>query len=125
MVRIHPERYPNGVYKKLHSRNAGPFKILKKISSNAYVLELPEDMSINNIFNIEDLTSYTRYLIDPAEKATTISLSPNTCLRGEVYDVLDHQPVSTRGDGYQKYLFTGRGVHVLIVHGLLMQNLGN
>ncbi|KAL3533257.1 hypothetical protein ACH5RR_006778 [Cinchona calisaya] len=43
MVCICPERYPKSVYKKLHSRSAEPFKILKKISSNAYVLELPKD----------------------------------------------------------------------------------
>ena len=58
MVRIKPERFPKGVFKKLHSRKMGPFKVLQKISSNAYVLELPTDMNISNIFNIEDLTLY-------------------------------------------------------------------
>ncbi|KAL3510979.1 hypothetical protein ACH5RR_030380 [Cinchona calisaya] len=58
MVRIRPERYPKSVYKKLHSKSTGPFKIIKKINSNTYVLELPEDMGISNIFNIENFTSY-------------------------------------------------------------------
>ncbi|KAL3534894.1 hypothetical protein ACH5RR_003355 [Cinchona calisaya] len=55
-----------------------------------------EDMGINNIFNIEDLTSYTGHLIDPGEKATKVSLPPTVRLRDEVYYVLDHQLVSIR-----------------------------
>ncbi|KAL3504167.1 hypothetical protein ACH5RR_034008 [Cinchona calisaya] len=79
MVRIRPEWYSKGVYKKLHSRSAGPFKILKKISSNAF--ELPEDMGINNIFNIEDLISDAGHQIDLGEKVTTVSFPPTAHLR--------------------------------------------
>ena len=32
--------------------------MLKGISSNAYVLELPQDLEISPIFNVEDLTTY-------------------------------------------------------------------
>jgi hypothetical protein len=46
------------MYKKLHSRSAGPYKVLRKISSNAYVLDLLDSMGISNVFNIEDLTIY-------------------------------------------------------------------
>ncbi|KAL3507023.1 hypothetical protein ACH5RR_032405 [Cinchona calisaya] len=104
MVHIHPERYPKGVNKKLHSISAGPFKILKKIGSNAYALELPKDMGISNVFNIEDLTSYAGHQIDPREKVTIVSLPSTTRLREKVYDILDHKLVSTRGGGYQKDL---------------------
>lgn len=52
MVRLKSERFLKGVYKKLHSKNSG---LLKKISSNAYVIDLVEDMSISKVFNIEDL----------------------------------------------------------------------
>lgn len=34
------------------------YKIPQKISDNACILELPEDMGINNIFNVEDLLLY-------------------------------------------------------------------
>ena len=56
MVRIRPERYPKGTYKKLHSKNVGLYRVPKKISSNAYVLDLPKNTGISNIFNIKDLT---------------------------------------------------------------------
>ena len=56
MVRIKPEWYPKVTYKKLHSKNVGPYRVLKKINSNAYVVDFPENMGISNIFNIEDLT---------------------------------------------------------------------
>lgn len=40
------------------TKRRGPFKILKKISSNAYVLELQSKMNISSTFNVEDLTIY-------------------------------------------------------------------
>jgi hypothetical protein len=40
---------------KLMSHAAGPFKILAKISGNAYKLELPSEFGVNPIFNISDL----------------------------------------------------------------------
>ena len=58
IARIRPERYPFDTMKKLHARSAGPFKILKKINSNAYVVDLPSDFDISPSFNIEAV-SYT------------------------------------------------------------------
>lgn len=44
MVHMRPERYSNSVYKKFNSKSAGPYKNLKKISFNAYVVDSPDDM---------------------------------------------------------------------------------
>ncbi|KAH7522525.1 hypothetical protein FEM48_Zijuj07G0147800 [Ziziphus jujuba var. spinosa] len=104
MVRIRPERFPRGTYKKLHSRNVGPYKILKKISSNAYVLDLPKDMGISNVFNIEDRSSYEGHENDTARGSKAASLPSTFRLKEEIEDVVDHQIVSTRGGGYQRYL---------------------
>ena len=109
MVRIRPERYPKGTYKKLHSKNVGLYRVPKKISSNAYVLDLPKNMGISNILNIEDLTlcSNPEDVITNGGPNAPLPLTPR--LKEEIKDVSDHQIVSTRGGGYQKYLAKWKG----------------
>ena len=46
MILIRPERFPPGVVKKLTAHSAGPFKILKKINPNAYVIDLPPSLGL-------------------------------------------------------------------------------
>ena len=58
MIRIRPKRFPSGTAKKLQARSAGPFKILKQMGPNAYVIDLPHDYGISSSFNIEDLVAY-------------------------------------------------------------------
>jgi len=52
MVRIRPKQYPSGTVKKLH----GPFKILRSINSNAYIVDFSPDFGISPV-NIEDLVA--------------------------------------------------------------------
>ena len=63
MVCLRPKRFPLETVKNLHARNTGPFQILKKINSNAYVVDLPQDFDISCTFNVEDLLSYRDTLI--------------------------------------------------------------
>jgi hypothetical protein len=72
---------------------------LEKISSNAYVLELPSDMGISNIFNIEDFTAYTGYEDSVAEKSTA-TVPPVASAKEEIEDVFDEQLVSIKSGGY-------------------------
>jgi len=43
---------PSGTVKKLSPKWTGPFPIIKKISSVAYELQLPDDWKIHNIFHV-------------------------------------------------------------------------
>ena len=52
MVRIRLERIPKTFSKKLYARARGPYSIIRKLGSNAYFLNLPNDMDISPIFNV-------------------------------------------------------------------------
>ena len=58
MVHIRPKRIPKTFSKKLYARAMGPYFIIRKLRSNAYLLDLPNDMYISPIFNVEDLLPY-------------------------------------------------------------------
>jgi hypothetical protein len=109
LICLRAECFPRGTFHKLHHRRAGPsFKILKRLGSNAYQLELPPALSISLIFNVEDLTAYP----GPVDIATTVesALAPQALLpaslpsRDHIEEILDDQIVSTRRGGYQKFL---------------------
>ena len=51
MVRIRPERISKTFSKKLYARAMGSYSIIRKLGSNAYLLDLPNDMDIS-LFSI-------------------------------------------------------------------------
>ena len=57
-VRIHLERIPKTFSKKLYARAMNPYSIIHKLGSNAYLLDLPNDMDISHVFNVENLLPY-------------------------------------------------------------------
>ena len=106
LVCLRPERFPPGSFSKLHARRAGPFKITKKLGTNAYVVELPSEFRISPVFNIEDLTIFKGDVPTPPfpDTTTSLPLPKDTAPRDEIASILDHQFVSTRRGGYYKFL---------------------
>jgi len=61
---LRKERFPEQRKSKLSPRGDGPFKVLKRVGDNAYVLELPDDYGVSPIFNVGDLTPYAATDVD-------------------------------------------------------------
>ena len=52
------DRFPKGEYNKLKMKKIGPYRILRKFSSNSYDLDMPTRVGISTIFNVVDLYPY-------------------------------------------------------------------
>ena len=125
IVWLRPEQYPKGAYKKLHSKNVGPYKILRKTSPNAYVLDLPENMGINKISNIEDHTLY------PNPKAATSINGPNghllpaPWLKEKIEKLLITKLFQPEEEVIKSILLNGEKCHFEIVCGSQAMNFSS
>ena len=72
MVHIRPKRIPKTFSKKLYARAMGPYPIICKLGSNAYLLDLPNGMDISPVFNVEDLLPY-RGTFEPYTLSSNVS----------------------------------------------------
>ncbi|XP_026442931.1 uncharacterized protein LOC113342684 [Papaver somniferum] len=58
MIHLRKERFRTGTYNKTMMKKYRPFKNLKKISDNAYVVDLPANWNISNIFNVQEIFTF-------------------------------------------------------------------
>lgn len=52
MMLLKMERFLADTYNILKSRKYRPFKVLKRINNNAYIIDLPASIGISRMFNI-------------------------------------------------------------------------
>ena len=104
----------------MNARSASPYKILKKINPNSYVIHLPSDFEISSTFNISDLVDYKGPLFNPdnplvdLDKPTPKSLfegphfpllpTTNVLFTAEQIDSIKDDQISTRDDSCRRYL---------------------
>jgi hypothetical protein len=116
MIRIRPERRPSGLASKLQARSAGPFKILKQVGPNAYVIDIPSHFGFHHTFNVEDLVAYKgppSFPDDPFLDTTTPNPEPIPtpaplpslpALVDKIDAILDEQVVFTTDGAVQRFL---------------------
>lgn len=64
-VHIHPRGFPIKYFKKFHAHSSSSFQIVRKIGTNAYVINLFINLNNNHILNIEDFLSILGHPILP------------------------------------------------------------
>ena len=124
MIWIRLEWFPSRIVKKLQARSASPFKVLKRMGPNAYVIDFPYDYGISSSFNIEDLVAYkspiaipntpfNEPLLDPIDAPipipTSLPLNLPYAYKESIDAILDEQIISTRDGGVHHFLVRWRG----------------
>ena len=71
-LHLRKDRFPSLRRSKLMPRAAGPFKVLKKINDNAYILDLPADYGVSSSFNVADLKPYAGEAEELPSRTTSI-----------------------------------------------------
>ena len=58
-IHLSKDRFPKERDSKLKPRGDGPFKVLKRINNNAYVIDIPTSKyRVSPTFNVKDLSPY-------------------------------------------------------------------
>src|SRR3954471_16045879 len=77
-IHLSKDRFPKERDSKLKPRGDGPFKVLKRINNNAYVIDIPTSKYlVSSTFNVKDLSPY-----HGEEEVVTVEESRSTLSQG-------------------------------------------
>ncbi|KAK1601973.1 hypothetical protein QYE76_027078 [Lolium multiflorum] len=96
-IHLRKDRFPQERNSKLKPRGDGPFKVLKRINDNAYVIDIPTSKYlVSNTFNVSDLSPYHGDE-ENIESRTTLSQG-GEMIRGEKHriDLIPGAPLPNR-----------------------------
>ena len=103
---------------------ACPYSIIPKLGSNAYLLDLPNDMDTSPVFNVEDLLPYRGtfepstlpYSVSSGEASKGAPTMPSLQYFKETVDIiLDGEFVTFRDGVFRRFLVKWHGRPILIV----------
>ncbi|GJS00243.1 transposon ty3-I gag-pol polyprotein [Tanacetum coccineum] len=73
VLRSFMEHFLIGTYSKLRPNKYGPYKIPRKINDNAYVVDLPNTVSILKTFNVSDIYEFHSEEVNEGKHSRTRS----------------------------------------------------
>ena len=75
-IHLSKDRFPKERDSKLKPRGDGPFKVLKRINNNTYIIDIPTSKYLaSNTFNVKDLSPYHGDVLDDIHEESRITLS--------------------------------------------------
>jgi hypothetical protein len=70
-IHLSKDRFPHERNSKLKPQSDGPFKVLKRINDNAYVIDIPTSKYlVSNTFNIKDLSAFHGEMVNEESRST-------------------------------------------------------
>lgn len=68
------DKMPAHAYNKLKAKKIGPVKILERINDNAYRLQLPDNITTSDVFNVKYISRYFPPDQEPDSRSNPINL---------------------------------------------------
>jgi hypothetical protein len=70
-IHLSKDRFPHERNSKLKPRSDGPYKVLKRINDNAYIIDIPTSKYLmSNTFNIKDLSPFHGEMVNEELRST-------------------------------------------------------